>query len=361
MTTRLLDKEIPVQGVSDPLAAKMARNSFMDTLRATPRKARAWVASTLRTLHIDAAASTVVDAARWAWARVLRAARFVKGFGLANLAGSVLSTPSLRRGAVSLAAQAYGVVRKPFEWIGRGLSWAFGKVGFGFGQRMLADGVARGARLEAFVASKIEAGLTWLDQRQSTTGMQALQGLAYGGLVAHAIRLAFPTVNASFRLAANLVSGAAWGYRTYRATRSEDKAIAAAKVVLADPKYVAGKALLTDAAKASAPTAAPLVPATPSHHMRAVTFVLTDTDRPDNDRTVEAAGFIDDMGQRYIRSEAGGLTHVDDLPETVTIVGEHQGEVLLPPTASTPPRAAARALASSSSGRPAKKATHRKR
>lgn len=344
MTTRLLDKEIPVQGVSDPLAAKTARNSFMDTLRATPRKARAWVASTMRTLHLDSAAGVVSDGALWIYERVLRAGRFLRSLGLPALLGSLLTTPQLRRGAVSAVAKAYGVIRKPFEWIGRGLSWAFGKIGFTAGQNALAAGVARGERAEAWVAGKVNLGLDWLDSNQASPVMTALQGASYGALFAAFLRVTFPSLSAGFRLGANLVSGGVWGLKTYRAVAAEEAAIDRARVVLATPTT-----------KASTLTVAPTVPA------ELKTVILTDTERPSEEPTFEASAFVDPKGTLRIYLGSQLLT-VEDLPDTISLVGEvaNPSEVLLPAGGVQPPRAAARATGSMGS-RPAKKATHRKR
>lgn len=312
--------------IGPELQARTARRSAMDALRAAPRKARAWLASTMHALKLDGLAESASHGLGWLVSKIRSAGRFLKGLGLLNLVGFVLTWRSARELAVKVAAKAYRVVRKPFELIHRGLNWLFGKVGFTWGQKQLAKAAERGQRLENWVAGKVRKGMDWLDKHDQHPVMRGLRMLFGGSVITRGVAGAFPDAPSWTRYAAGATFAGVTDQATKEAVESEEAAIAKAKVVLAEVTVTE-----QPASDGSAPKGRP-TPKRPSQakakvpSMTSSVVILTDSDLDTADRTFEAIAFTDENGVRRIRLGSQLLLE-DDLPESITVVGENLGEV----------------------------------
>lgn len=328
----------------DLLDRAETQRTWMDRIKAAPAALRSWLVQAAKTLHLDSAAAAVGSGASWLWSKVQQVLGFgataVRRLGAVNIAGAALTTPEVRRNLVSLAARAWGVVKTPFRWISGGLKWALGKVGLTSAVSALEAGEARGALAEAWVAGKVAAGLAWCDRQQGTSLVQAIQGMSYAGLAAGLLRWAFPAVHSGVTTGLSIAAGLVQGYRTWKAARSEDKAIARAKVVLTKTPARDETGQFMAAPKHA-------------HSMRPVVWILTDASKSGDDRTTELPGFIDEHGTRWVRFDSDSLEREADMGEGYTIVGEVTAksvgsvvrEAQADPTGTPPslPRAARRA------------------
>jgi hypothetical protein len=282
------------EAIGNGLAAKTARRSFGETIRATARSGRAMVGSTIRTLHLDGAASTLGDLSRWIVKRLARAGRFVKGFGFTNLAGMVLTTP-LRSQALTVLSKVYRVVTYPVRLVGRALAWGLNK--FGWGRKVVTKTVEYVQRAETFVARKAGDGVSWLAGHDNHGAMKWLRWYFQATIVRKGISMFFPRVPGWIVYAAGLAVPV-YGDKV----PAEEAAIDRAHEVLDK---------IPTPARRDVPAADVLVKET---------VVLTDASLPAGEQTFEAVSFIDDNGDRRIRM-GSQLLLAEDLPDGIAIVG----------------------------------------
>lgn len=320
---------VPVTGPAAPAAAanaeqmnallteRSAGRRLADKVTAAPRALKAWVAATLRTFHLDAAAGSVADAGRWTWERLSGVFSFVAGFGATNLAGIVVTTP-LRRTFVRVTTTVLTVVTAPIRWVGRLLRWGMNKFG---PTRKIVETVQRTVtRVSKAIDAKVEQGLTWLERNDDHGAMTWLRWFFQARVVRHALALAFPAIPGWAVYAGSLLVPV-YGDSAHEATAAENEAIGKAKDMLS--KVPTREHVIEDVVEEviSSPKAKQEGP-----HMTTEIVILTDTDPegPWGAGTNEAYSFVDESGVRRIRL-GSQLFLEDDLPDTMTLVGTVTG------------------------------------
>lgn len=300
--------------IGEALEGRTVRRSFFDTLRALPSSARAWFASTLRFLHLDGAARSAGEGIGWVTSRLMRVARYVRGLGLLSILGAVVTWKRAREAVVDVAAKAYRVVRKPFEWLSRGIKWGFGKIGFKAGVRFIERAEARGERAENWVAGKIRSGLDWMTKHDRHPVMRAARGIFQGSICTRVVRQLFPDAPAwavyGFSAAVPTIGDQA---AKEAAVASEEEAIAKAQEILKDkPAAEQPKGRPTPKRPGKAEVVQAIEPK----------VVVLKDERDGESTTFEAVGFVGLKGELRIYL-SDQLLLEDDLPDGVTVQGEH--------------------------------------
>lgn len=290
--------------VGEALVEKTAKRSFTDTLKAAPRKARAFIASTAKTLHIDGALSALGDLGVWIKGRLTRPMRLLRGLGVINILGLLITTP-LRHKAVMVLGKVYKAVTAPIRLIGRALAWGLNK--FGWGRKVVEKVTEKVAQAETFVVRKVNEGLAWLDRHDDHGAMSWARWYFQATLARRTVRMAFPKVSGWVVM----VVGLAIPVYGDRKSPEEEAAIENAKVVLADKP---------DAPKPEAPKASKADQGMNHKY----TVILTDTALPAEAQTFETVAFDDANGTRVLIK---GQWHLSTaLPEGMALVGRIAGE-----------------------------------
>jgi hypothetical protein len=336
MTTDTISAAKAANGLQMEAALNLKANpSFAERARGVAGKAKGTLMRAVKALHLGGFADAVKSASAWAWKYAAKAGTRIKGLGLTNVAGAVVTTP-LRHKAYKVVKTVVKVVTYPVRLIGRGLRWGLSK--FGWGRKVVAKVTEKMAQVEQFVDTKVEAGLTWLDDHDDHGAMGWLRWFFQASLARKAIRMVFPQVPSWAIYAASLAIPV-YGDKKHPA---EEAAIAKAKEVLADVPQRDEAVAAAAAAPAEKPAAEqPKGHPTPKRSeakikgdtvkvpvMTPSQVVLVDKDKPEAERTFEAIAFTDENGVRRIRlGDSQQLLLEEDLPDNITVVGEHLGEV----------------------------------
>lgn len=288
----------------------IAKRSAIDTIKAVPARAREYVASTLKTLHLDGLGENATSLGRWIMGRMATAGRFLKGFGLHNIAALFITTP-LRHTVVSVVRTTYRVVTAPLRWIGRAIAWGLNQFGLG---RSIVERVQNTVTLaETWVSTKVSKVLTWLDERNNSGVMSWIRWLSQTSMVSKVIRLAFPMIP-TWVLYLVALPFPVYGDQY---SPEEETAIANAKQMLGD--VPSRPHVVKDIHDRANEKAAPI----PANSLVIGRSLMTDISRPAGKQAFEVNSFKDEKGELWVRlaPEPEGLYHVDDLPEGVVYAG----------------------------------------
>lgn len=158
---------------------------YGDRLRSIPRRLRAWVRSvweTARGTQIKGAMRSGLGSARSLLGRVLAP---VRAIGPWNIVGALLTCQQGRDLVRKVADTVVRVVTAPFRLVGKGIAWVLNK--FGWGRKVVAATQQQAIKTGEWVATKFDAGMTWLDEREFAGGMRwaraYFQGKVMGGLI----------------------------------------------------------------------------------------------------------------------------------------------------------------------------------